>query len=218
MTVQAYLREDGSGEFADFLVGDLISAEGPLIEVLLVLESPHVDERRLGHPLAGSAGRAAQAFLARAPATGQSLGDEVARLQARRDFRVGILNVSRVPLQRRAMQSNSVLSHDDWDQVEALRRSQAQVADRVKESLRPHANILRMGLEQRVARLNIGPATTVAAAGKFAQMFWRSLLEPPACCVLEVPHPARGQWKRSRGDGAVALEVLRQRYAEATGN
>jgi len=64
--------------------------------------------------------------------------------------------------------------------------------------------------------MGIGSTTSVAAAGKFAQMFWRSLSSAPTCALLEVPHPARRQWTRATGGDAGQLGLLRERFDVAS--
>ena len=136
---------------------------------------PHVDELDAKHPLAGRAGRDALAFLAGTVHADRSLGAEVARRQRNGDFRVAIVNVSQVPLQRRAIATATPLNDQQWLAVEGLRRSRASAVQMLRAARRQHAEYLLADLGRRVALLGIGPATTVAAAGKFAQMFWRSL-------------------------------------------
>lgn len=212
MTVEAYLRGTGVGACATFLVPDLTGPHGSPVDLVMVLESPHVDELHAKHPLAGRAGREALAFLAGNVGVDKSLGEEVARRHKNRDFRLAIVNVSQVPLQRQAITSATPLDDKRWIQLEGLRRSQARDIHRLRAPRRRYAESLLADLSRRVALLGIRPATTVAAAGKFAQMFWRSLPSAPACELLEVPHPARRQWARAAGDAAVALRLLRERF------
>lgn len=216
MTVDAYLQETGSGAYADFLVPDLTSGHGSPVDLVLLLESPHGDELHARHPLAGRAGRDALAFLAGNVDAGISLGEEVARRHKRGDFRVAIVNVSQVPLQRQAITTATPLDDKQWTAVEGLRRSGAREVQTLRAARRQYAECLLSDLDRRVALLGISPTTTVAAAGKFAQMFWRSLSSAPTCALLEVPHPARRQWTRAAGDAAGRLGLLRERFGVAS--
>lgn len=212
MTVEAYLQETGVGAYANFIVPDLTGGHGLPVDLVILLESPHVDELRAKHPLAGRAGRDALVFLAGNADADRSLGEEVARRQQGGDFRVAIVNVSQVPLQRRAIATASPLDNKQWIPIEGMRRSRAREIRTLRAPRSQYAQYLLADLGRRVALLGISPATTVAAAGKFAQMFWRSLPSAPTCELLEVPHPARRQWKQAAGDAADGLGLLRKRY------
>lgn len=216
MTVDEYLQETGAGAYADVLVPDLTSGQGSPVALVLLLESPHVDELHAKHPLAGRAGKDALAFLTGNVDADKSLGEEVARRHKRRDFRVAIVNVSQVPLQRQAITTPPPLNDKQWTAVEDLRQSGARKVQTLRAPRRQYAEYLLSDLDRRVALLGIGSTTTVAAAGKFAQMFWRSLSSAPPCALLEVPHPARHQWTRATGDAAGRLELLRDRFGLAS--
>lgn len=216
MTIEAYLQENEVGAYADFLVPDLKGGHGSPVDLVLLLESPHVDELHAKQPLAGRAGRDALAFLAENVDADRSLGEEVACRQKSGDFRVAIVNVSQVPLQRQAITTATPLDNKQWTAVEGLRRSRAREVQTLRAPRRQYAGYLLADLGRRVALLGIGPTTTVAAAGKFAQMFWRSLSSAPTCALLEVPHPARRQWTRAAGDAVAELGLLRARFDVAS--
>ena len=205
----------GVGAYPNLLVPDLTGGHVSPVDVVILLESPHVDELHAKHPLAGRAGRDALAFLA-GTVSGRSLGQEVAHRQKGGDFRVAIVNVSQAPLQRQAITTATPLDDKQWTQVEGLRRSRAREIWKLRAPRRQLAELLLQDLERRIALMAIGPATTVAAAGRFAQMFWRSLPSAPVCAVLEVPHPARRQWARATGIDADRLGILSERFHVAS--
>lgn len=62
MSVKQYLEEGGGGAFAKFVVPDLVSLKSE-VALLLILESPHIDELRTGTPLSGESGQAALRVL-----------------------------------------------------------------------------------------------------------------------------------------------------------
>lgn len=214
MTIQSYLQETGTGPSAHLFVPDLVGRQGASVDLVLLLESPHIDEVQAKHPLAGRAGREALAFLSETRDSGRSLGEEISQRQRNGDFRVAILNVSRVPLQPQAVTGSDPLRAEDWAQLERLRGSGAKQVGRLR-TRRQYAESLLDNLASRLALLDLGPGTTVAPTGRFAQMFWRSLPATPSA-LLEVPHPARHQWARAGEDAAEALDVLRDRYVAAS--
>ena len=159
------LAETGADAYADFLVPDLTSGHGSPVDLVVLLESPHVEELLAKHPLAGRAGRDALAFLAGNVDADRSLGEEVARRQKSGDFRVALVNVSHVPLQRQAITTPTPLNDGQWTVVEGLRRSQAREVQMLRAARRQYAEYLLSDLGRRVALLGIGSETTVAAAG-----------------------------------------------------
>lgn len=213
MSAPAYLREQGQGRFAGALVPDLLPSRDVPVDVLLVLESPHVAEVAAGHPLAGAAGIQAWAYLTDSPTTATALGRVIAERGSDIDHHVGIINVSRVPLQRQAVAA-SVLSDSEWRTLESLRSARGRTVHRMREPRRTLADILLDALEDRLEGVTLSPSATVAVAGAFAQMFWRSLDAQPARELLHVPHPARDQWRRASGSAATSLGDLRRRLSE----
>ena len=99
MSLRAYLSEDGTGPYAHYYVRDLLGEDTRKLELLLILESPHTQEIRTKIPLSGSAGVAASKFLFGGKPPHEPLGLHVARRAKGRELRVGLMNVSPVPLQ-----------------------------------------------------------------------------------------------------------------------
>jgi hypothetical protein len=55
--LQQYIEEDGTGGFVSYCVRDLVPSNHEVLDLLLLLESPHIDELRTGIPLSGEAGK-----------------------------------------------------------------------------------------------------------------------------------------------------------------
>lgn len=202
VTLQRYLREDGKGRFSQFYVPDLLGGSGDSIEILLVLESPHIDELRTGLPVAGDAGQRALAFLAPTGKPPEALGPYLAALHAAGDFRVGIMNVSPVPLQAGAFVRHRLppnLSRSEWDLLEVVRSHRGSTIDALPTSEAKDANVvLLQGLQSRLAAVNLSLNATVFTAGSFVHRTWDSLPSPPKRAVLPIPHPSNGWWTRTK--------------------
>lgn len=216
-----YLREDGNGHYARYRVPDLIPPDGVACELVIVLESPHIDELRTGIPVSGKAGQASLRFLAPAGRpSSELLGPFVASLHASEDFRVSIINSSPVPLQRNAFSQHPLppeLSDTDWDVLEAIQKSQAQDVANLSPAEREANQILSRGLQSRFTRLSMTEEALIFLAGIFVQRTWALLSDPPSKTTLEIPHPSHSWWTRTKREECVTnLEVLKRRFEAAT--
>ncbi|WP_157421481.1 hypothetical protein [Agromyces sp. Leaf222] len=221
MTLQQYLQEDGTGTFRNFRVPDLVPGSGDDIELLLVLESPHVDELRTGRPLAGDAGQRALAFLSPTGKPQAALGPYLALLHANSDFRIGIINVSPVPLQSAAFARHRlppVLVQSDWELLEMVRSHRASTIANLPTRTARNANtILLPGLQARLDGVNLSSNATVFIAGNFVHRTWESLASPPKRVMLPIPHPSNGWWTRTKVQKNLDhLAELKSQFARLT--
>lgn len=198
---------------ADWRVPDLVP-QGVSPRLVIVFESPHVDELKAVTPVAGSAGRSAMRFLRQNAQHREALGPYVKdRLNT---GRVAILNVSSVPLQKAAFKTVDPpdLSQTDWALLERVRTSGAK---RIRTMRSPEARslsrVLADDLRSRIEELDLIPETRVAAAGRFAQRMVREFSDDLGLQVLEVPHPSYNLWNRPANEAK--LEGLRELFASA---
>lgn len=198
MTLRGYLQEDGAGAYASHRVPDLLPPLGGAVDLLILLESPHTEELDAGVPIAGGSGRAAIAFLRSTFATPDALGPFVKTMHVGGDFRVGVINVCELPLQRAAFGVGPApLSSADWELLRRVRVDPASLVDSIKDfDVRSTSQLLLAGLQARVDAITFSPGASAAMAGKFAQRFWRSLPRIPQVTPLPVPHPSNGWWTR----------------------
>lgn len=220
MTVRAYLQEEGSGAFRDFRVPDVVHLASTAIEVLILLESPHIDELARGLPISGQAGMDALRFLKSAVSTSEALGPFVESIHAKGDGRVAIMNVSEVPLQANAFAhqaSSPGLARADWDLLERVRDRKAKRVDEIRDvKTRDTSALLSPGLKARLGALCLAPGATVVPAGGFAQRYWNSISLVPIVTVLPVLHPSRRLWDQASGQHLQNLLELRKRFAMHT--
>ncbi|WP_157002149.1 hypothetical protein [Agromyces laixinhei] len=219
MTLPQYLQEDGSGSYSSYRVPDLTPPAGVATELLLVLESPHIDELRNGIPVSGGTGQAALKFLLPAGFPPEALGPFVATRHANNDFRIAILNVSPVPLQRKAFaghRSPPKLAPDDWAVMAEIQKSQAkEVADLGSVGAQTANMLLAPGLQSRIGRMTLSPRALIFTAGTFVQRTWTLLLSPPSRSTLPIPHPSMGWWTRTeRAEHILNLAELRTQFAK----
>lgn len=221
MSVDQYLQEDGKGPYWRFRVPDLIPASGQPVDLLLVVESPHRDELRTGLPLAGDAGQRALAYLSPVGSPPEALGPWVATKHAAHDFRVGIMNVSPVPLQGKAFsghRSPPRITAADWELLELVRSHRASTIASLPSTGAIDANqVLVAEVQSRLASVNLSPASTIALAGNFVHRTWDSVAAPFSASTLQIPHPSNGWWTRTTDPTHRAnLATFAQEFARLT--
>lgn len=201
MTLLRYLQEDGAGSYANYCVSDLVPSIDAELDLLFVLESPHIDELRTGIPLSGDAGQAALRVLMPLGAPPEALGPFIANCHAAGDFRVGVMNISRVPLQLAAYRrhpSRHVVAGLEWDLLEQVRTdAKDHVDDITDKQVQSASRLLLPNFQFRLSRIRFSSRAAVVPAGKFAQRHWNSLATRPQVTALPVPHPSNGWWTRA---------------------
>lgn len=194
MSVDDYVTEDGSGPHNHAYVRDLLPPTGVPVKLLLILESPHLEEVVAGTPVVGGAGQSALEYLL-GSATEGSLGEFVDAMHTAADYRVAVMNVSNVPLQPQAFDDDAgPLTPEEWKVIGVVRDSTAREVD---GTMTPEANrigtIIRDGLQRRVSRLVFESDAAVVLCGDFVQRFARTLTGLPGA-PLKVSHPSRNLW------------------------
>lgn len=214
MTLREYLSEDGTGPYAHYYVRDLLGEDARKLELLLILESPHTQEILTKIPLSGSSGVNATKFLFGGEPPSQALGLLVASRHQGRDFRVGIMNVSPVPLQELAKDGATGVSLTESERVELSNFRQSKAPFGTIDELRPTDRI-RERFDERLHRASLRPSTQVFVAGKAAQRVWAGRRSERQLTAHFVPHPARGWWSRAQVSTDVAnLAWLRSAMSE----
>lgn len=219
MTLREYLQEDGTGRYAQYLVPDLVPPAGAKVELLIVLESPHVDELKTGTPISGGAGRAALKFLLPEGSPPEPLGSFVAQRHAANDFRVAIVNACPVPLQVQAYLASNpspLLPAADWAVMLAIQGSQKRTISEIRSVNEQDANhLLIPGLQRRISALDLSNTATVFTSGTFAQRSWKEMTSQPPATVLPIPHPSRNLWQKTMTSAyATHLAELRRKEHE----
>lgn len=220
VTLRRYLQENGTGAFRTFRVPDLCPQKSQVIELLIILESPHADEIAQGFPVSGQAGKDALRFLKAPVSTTHALGPFVASIHATGDGRVAIMNVSEVPLQKAAFAHQASppgVALADWDLLARVRNRKAKSVDAIRDiSTRDVHALLLPAFQARLDALHFSASATVVPAGGFAQRFWNSISVAPNVSMLQVPHPSRRLWDRASGQNFRNLQRLRTSFAEYT--
>lgn len=217
LTPEEYLR---IGSNSMWNVEDLLPEGSSPIRLLFVLESPHIDELDAGVPVVGGAGTSALRFLQDTRWAGQSLGRFIADKHAAGDARLAVMNVSTVPLQRRAFERTEGvpgLTPEEWHWLgSTFRRSRAMTVDATPD-LRANVvgKLLLDSVQGRIESLSLDSECTIVACGRFAQRYVRQLRGLPGAS-LGVPHPANNQWHPRKKPVPSDLVRVRALFAEYT--
>ena len=163
-----------------YYVDDCFCCDKNDIEYLFFLESPHNDEIDSNVPLVGSSGIAVSKFL---------FGDEQVTSfgllvsEQKSQYKIGIINISNVPLQY----CKSIPESQFPEDLKKLRSSAG-----VNEIL---YNIFK----EKMDLYHFPQLKKIIVCGEFASMYFDKYndckKEPwPKENILYVPHPSRGQW------------------------
>ncbi len=191
-------------------VKDLV--DGSSVDLLFVFESPHTDELKNKIPVSGKAGIDSLKFLMQDSSNQISFGRYLKTLHDKNDYRVAVINVSRVPLQNKTFKGKDKcpsLSSDDWAILYKIRKSKAKTFKDPK--IEKVSKFILKNFKKRIKSIKFSTDSTVVLAGVCAQTFWEKS-KIIHSSVLKVTHPSRGQWR----DGNPKLEKLPILFKKAT--
>jgi hypothetical protein len=197
-------------EFKRHFVKDLLPNT---IDLLFVLESPHIAEVSTGVPLAGSSGiivtevlKMALGLMDNCTPFGVLIRDNL------QNYKIGIMNSSPIPLQWDAYKDMNPASRKFVKTLETIRKNAVPRTQKTKYGTAKEINrvidLIRFNLKRRINRAPITANTIVILCGDFSKIIW------PACTDLrvkklhELPHPSRGQWFEPKNISKV-LELKR---------
>lgn len=208
-----------AGAYLAAKVDDLVLQGAGDVELVFILESPHTDELISKHPVAGMAGRDALAILRQQARGIESLGLFVKNNIDAGDARVGILNVSTVPLQEKAFKSHTktaVPPLRDWSVLDDMRDPKKAARVAVDPAAQAVIATLHADLQRRMRDVPMATDCIVAVCGGFAHPFGRALNVATGQKLTEVRHPSNGWWLETTGQFATNLGVVRDRFLAST--
>ena len=184
-------------------------------ELVLVFESPHVDELKARLPVVGTAGKSALRFLLSDQPRDLSLGRFVQQSHLAGDGRIAILNVSNVPMQAAAFAENEGpdLTWEEWALIEKVRRSRA----RSVSSMRSRDPRRLRGPRRRFALSAFGVHRWLRGSSGRCRYFrakdgCRCSARGPSPRPLNVPHPSFNHWNRLGNENSPGLLDTRRRF------
>ncbi|QSO50211.1 hypothetical protein JZ785_14660 [Alicyclobacillus curvatus] len=177
----------------------------PSSTLIFILESPHVQELEFGAPVSGASGITMTRHLFGSDYAKFALGRLVKKnadegKNRPRLNRIGLVNVSNIPLQASAYRDKALISrHQEWFDAMSVVRSENQRDVYSNPYCEAVQSALVCSLRDKLARLTDYPLTIVPC-GRFAQKFVRlTQVESPNWTVIhEVPHPSYNSWDRAR--------------------
>lgn len=195
----------------DYIVEDL-KLDGDELEYLFVLESPHNDEIRNKYPVAGDSGKDMVAYLFDNEACNQALGEVVQKGEKEWSKKIGIINVSQVPLQ----EVDEILKDEKYPKDKQL-DEMFNILNRIRIAKTGFGNfkgisgavankyemIIHQKFVERLNRVNNKKKINIILCGRFAQKHYIQYVDIeskkpnfiPFKENYDVPHPARHNWK-----------------------
>ncbi|OFW80960.1 MAG: hypothetical protein A2201_01410 [Alicyclobacillus sp. RIFOXYA1_FULL_53_8] len=214
------------------LVPDLVS---PSARLIFILESPHVQEVRSGAPVSGTSGASMSKHLFGSEYAKSPLG-LLAKKHAETEsesetepdalspalagvHRIGLMNVSNIPLQGSAYANLPLTSGDadmgDWFHAMEHVRTGNQTDEFRSWSANQVQTVLAGFSRGKLQSLTTRPCVLVPC-GKFAQKFFRlaDVHSEVWQVITGVPHPSYNSWDRNQYQSVVAQ--VQQAYHRAS--
>lgn len=173
-------------------------------EVIFVLESPHKDEIEEKHPVAGSSGRAMTKILfphekdfkdgKTFKALGKLLYDEKDTEHDHRLNNIGIMNISKIPLQMSAYACEDIKKNCELLRFFELIRNNPKERKHNKQ-LNRIISMIKNDFEKRIE--NRTPQKIILCGG-FVQEIFESIFEFDSNIHFNVPHPSYGNWSKEK--------------------
>ena len=195
------------------VVPDLPEGDWGGVKVVLLLESPHKDEVRAGRPLVGRSGVSVTREFGENVPTMRGVAGAVdgvvpafGDLVAQGDRRVswlGIMNASRLPLQRHAYPANGADHRADipaWSEFARCLpyvRGKRPVTERNEAALLMERAIVR-DLQERLDGIPAGNGLLLVCCGEFAQRIFERTRVRDTIRIAYAPHPSYNQWTRTK--------------------
>lgn len=187
------------------IVPDLPAGNWDGVKVILLLESPHVDEVPVERPLVGRSGKAVTEALQMNVSAMRGVDGAIGDLVARGNQRVswlGIMNASRLPLKARAYPACGAVRPADmpgWPEfakcLAYVRGDERPVTERNEAALLlEHA--LVEDLQKRLDDIPAERELLLVCCGEFAQRTFERTRVRDAIRIAYAPHPAGGWWEK----------------------
>lgn len=185
---------------------------------IFILESPHIQELKHSAPVAGSSGKTmASVLLDRAveKPLGILVKENVAAGFPDKWLNpIGIVNVSNIPLQKKAYDIHDVERYERFFHLlEKLRTSNERIVYTSQEMNDLQRAILER-FDEQLKRL-IGRKCTLVPCGRFAQKFLRlsGIKADEWTIISDVPHPSYNSWNQTRYKQKIA--ELKQAFTKS---
>lgn len=170
---------------------------------IFILESPHVQELKNRAPVAGSSGKTMASVLLD-QSVDKPLGLLVkqnveAGFPDKRLNKIGIMNVSNIPLQKKAYDFHDVQQYEFFfELLEKIRTTNERTVYSSQEMNELQTALLHQ-FNENLKQL-IGRKCTLVPCGRFAQKFFRlSTIRDSSWNIIDdVPHPSYNSWNQTR--------------------
>lgn len=173
-----------------YIVKDIINSEKR--KIVFILESPHNDEIKNRHPVAGKSGIDMADFI-NVGDRKKSLG-EIAKSEP--SLGISILNICKVPLQTTdKLEDKYKELVDKLDRT--IRNGYKSFGNHVKDKeFNVIEKLILSDFSTRYKKMVLDTETLIVVCGEFARAYFDEV-ESHKSKVVYVPHPSRNQWKKN---------------------
>ena len=173
-------------------------------DFIFILESPHIQELKYGIPVAGQSGSTMSKNLFGEQYTkplGLLVKINFEQNKNRKTLnKIGLLNVSEIPMQRKAYQNVEVITRyrTFFDHLETI-RSNSHKLHFSQPEINDLYHVLMKRFEERL-KLLLDRTCTIVPCGRVAQRFFQnaSIKGERWQIIHDVPHPSYHSWSQPR--------------------
>lgn len=185
------------------IVADLPKGAWDGVKTVLLLESPHKKEVRIGRPLVGSSGKSVtRGFRENIPAmhgVAGAIGDLIADDDPRVSW-LGIMNASRIPLRASAYRARDGSGPTNTPVWREFSRSLRYVSGKRTVTQRDEAALLLecaivKDLGERLGKIPPQNNLILLCCGEFAQRMFERTRPRHTGQIMYTPHPSRDRWR-----------------------
>ncbi|MGV8907208.1 MAG: hypothetical protein ACOH15_11480 [Acetobacterium sp.] len=191
------LKGDDVENNEEELIGDDEGIEVPL-EYLFVLESPHNDEITEGYPVAGASGEDMVKCLFENKQEEWTLGKLVYDGVNEWSKKIGIMNVSRVPLQKTKLIEDETEFVEMFELLSNYRNSKTPMGNFQKKEYKEYREVINESFKKRLKGIKNRVGINIVICGNFAKRHYDYIKKTNEDIKFKeeffVPHPSRHQW------------------------
>jgi len=165
----------------DYFVNDLIYDD---TKIIFVLESPHIQEVKMGYPVAGKSGLDMSTILF-------NFNEPFGRLIFEEKINyIGIVNISNYPLQKSAYQDQKAKVLEFFETIRQNPKPRRNIKSGINLVIEKMLNNFKSRLEKHKDK-------KIVLCGRFAENAFDVLFKDDEFkAVLRVPHPSFNNWRK----------------------
>ncbi len=190
--------------YKEYLVKDVrsISKKGNSV-VVFILESPHTDEIRKKHPLAGKSGKSISQLFGKKEPIGSLIKNSLVK-------NVAIVNVCNIPMNISAYKCSDLEKLNCFNLIllnwlrKTIGTNRKAISHKFRDCSKEKQKMIKKitdDLRKRLCALKKelpNKQIVVVPCGNVAMAFWKKVVckNNSVSVIEDIPHPSRNQWKK----------------------